>query len=357
MRLQLAHAACVIAAMTANAGAEPEGDTATVVARTTVYQDNDHTTISTTTAAVRAKPKDEVVVSARYTADAVSSASVDVITAATERWTELRSEVAGGLAYVTSKTTVSADYIYSTENDWWSHTVSLGGQRDVLGHGLTLGAGASYVDNSVGRRDDMTFHEKMRVLGGQLRAVWPASRDDIFQVSYDLSRIDGYQASPYRHAFAEGPSGARIAFPENVPERRVRHALTGRWNHFLFTDAALRSHLRAYVDDWGLASITTGTELVLGFKPFEVAANVRLYAQRHATFYDDVYSMPRVYMTADRELSAFQDVFAGLRARWEPFDSLQIDMQVTGFYFRFPEFSRLPSRLGLTAGLGLVWAL
>ena len=62
-------------------------------------------------------------------------------------------------------------------------------------------------------------------------------------------------------------------------------------------------------------------------------------------------------VTADRELSTFQDAFAGVRARWEHDDTLSIDVSLTGFYFRFPEFSRLPTRLGATAGLGLVWAL
>jgi hypothetical protein len=353
MRLQL----IALLALTATARAEPEGDTATVVARTSGYVDNDHTEISTTTIAVRAKPTDKAVVSAHYTADAVSSASVDVITAATERWTELRSEVQGGLAWVDSKTTVSADYIYSHEHDWDSHTVSLGGSHDVLHHNLTLGAGFSYGTNAVGRADDMTFSEQMDVVGGALRAVWTATKNDILQTSYDLSRVSGYQSSPYRHAFAMGPAGTRIAFPETTPDLRMRHALTLRWNHHLLDDAALRSHVRIYADDWGLASVTTGTEFVLGFEPFEVAASVRLYAQHHARFYQDVYDAPRAYMTADRELSTFQDVFAGLRGRWQHGDSLSLDASVMGFYFRFPEFSRLPSRLGLTVGIGLVWAL
>jgi len=354
VRLQLA----IVVALTATAHADPEGDTATVVARTSGYLDNDDTAISTSTIAVKAKPKDEIVVSARYTADAVSSASVDVITAATERWTELRSEVAGGVAWVDSSMQLSADYIYSHENDWDSHTIGLGGSRDFLNHNLTLGLGAGYVTNAVGRRDDMTFSEKLNAVSGSVRAVWPASKDDLLQVSYDIARATGYQASPYRHAFARGPAGALIAFPEQNPELRTRHAVTLRWNHHLLDDTALRSHLRAYVDDWGIASVTTGTELVYGLDDFELSGNVRVYAQRHARFYQDVYDEPRVYMTADRELSSFQDVFAGVRAAWVPLDDkLSIDLSFTGFYFRFPEFSRLPSRLGATAGLGLVWAL
>lgn len=353
MRLQL----IALVALTATAHAEPEGDTATVVARTTGYLDDDETAISTSTIAVKAKPKDEIVVSARYTADAISSASVDVITAATERWTELRNEVAGGLAWVDSSMQLSVDYIYSSENDWASHTIGVGGSRDFLKHNLTLGLGVGYVANAIGRQNDMTFAEEMSAVSSSARAVWTASKNDILQVSYDLSRATGYHASPYRHAFARGPAAALIAFPERAPEVRTRHALTLRWNHHLFEDGALRSHLRTYFDDWGVASVTTGTELVVGMAPVELAAHARVYAQRHANFYEDVYAMPQVYMTSDRELSTFQDVFAGVRARWEHDATLSIDASITAFYFRFTEFSRLPTRLGLTAGLGLVWAL
>ena len=76
----------------------------------------------------------------------------------------------------------------------------------------------------------------------------------------------------------------------------------------------------------------------------------------HARFYQDVYDQPRMFMTADRELSSFQDAFVGLRAAWIG-ETVSVDASVTGFVFRFPEFARLPQRTGFTAALGLVWAL
>jgi len=213
VRLQLAAACALLSG--SPAGAEPDGDRATVVVRTAGYVDDDHTAISTSLVSVRARPVGDVFVSARYVADAVSSASVDVVTAATGRWTELRSEVSTGVAYADGTTSLSADYVFSHENDWDSHTVSAGGSRDLFGHNLTLGAGASFVDNRVGRADDANFHERMRVLGGALRAVWVAGKRDIFQGAYDLSRASGYQASPYRYAFVDDPAGVPIASPRS----------------------------------------------------------------------------------------------------------------------------------------------
>jgi hypothetical protein len=357
VRLQLTTLAAVVASAR-GAAAEPtiEGDHATVVARTSAYVDDDDTVISTSTVAVRAKPTEKVIVSARYVADAVSSASVDVITAATERWTELRSEVLGGVAFADGTTTVSLDYTYSHENDWDSHTIAAGASRDLFKHNLTLGVGGSYVANAIGREDDMNFAEEMSIVGGSVRAVWVAGPSDIFTTSYDLSRATGYQASPYRYAFVADPTGVPIAFPETAPELRTRHALTTRWNHHLGTDTALRSHARVYGDDWGVRSLTAGTEVVVGMEPFEVSASARLYAQTHADFYQDVYDQPRRYMTADRELSTFQDAFVGVRGRWIG-ETLSLDASLTGFAFRFPEFARLPTRRGFIAAIGLVWAL
>jgi hypothetical protein len=354
VRLQLIPLGALLFAVSVRA--EPEGERATVVARTSLYADDDATTISTSVVSVRARPLGDLSVNARYVADAVSSASVDVVTAATGRWTELRSEVSAGAGYADGTTALSADYVYSHENDWDSHTVSAGGSRDLLQHNLTLGGGASFTDNRVGRAHDERFAERMRVLGGSLRAVWVAGKLDIFQASYELARADGYQSSPYRYAFVDDPSGAPIAFPEVAPERRVRHSITARWNHHLLRDTALRNHARGYADDWGVRSVTAGTELVTGLGPYELAASARLYAQRHADFYQDVYDRPRRYLTADRELSTFQDLFLGVRGRWIG-ESLAVDATLTGFLFRFPEFSRLPTRRGLIASVGLVWAL
>lgn len=356
MRLQLTALAATLVATDVCAEPAIEGDHATIVARTSAYVDDDDTVISTSLVAVRAKPTERITVSARYVADAVSSASVDVITAATERWTELRSEVLGGVAFADGTTTLSLDYTYSHENDWDSHTIAAGASRDLFKHNLTLGIGGSYVANAVGREGDLNFAEEMSIIGGSVRAVWVAGESDIFSSAYDLSRATGYQSSPYRYAFVADPTGVPIAFPEAAPEQRTRHALTTRWNHHLGADTALRSHARLYGDDWGVRSLTAGTEIVVGMEPFELSASARLYAQTRAEFYQDVYDQARRYMTADRELSTFQDAFVGVRGRWIG-ETLSLDAGLTGFAFRFPEFARLPTRRGFIAAIGLVWAL
>jgi hypothetical protein len=332
--------------------------TSGVDARTSLYNDNDATTISTSVVAARAALTDDVTVNAHYLIDAISSASIDVVSAATKRWTENRHEGEGGIGYADGTLSVDGGYVYSTENDWSSHTVSLGAQRDFMQHNLSLGLGASFVDNAVGRSGDRIFQERMYVGGVGLDAVWVASPNDLWSLTYSPSYTTGYQASPYRFPRFKDPIDPNRAFGaqggelgESVPRTRVRHAVVLRYNRHLFEDSSLRSHMRVYGDDWGVVSLTGGTEYVVGFGAWELAAFVRGYAQRHAKFYRDGYAQEQRYMTADRELSTFYDLFGGGRVDYAFthvgfIEELRLELKATAFGFTFPEFSRLPARTG-----------
>lgn len=370
MRLQLNHAPirwvayvacllgapiylCCVGATVASAQAKSGAD-----ARTSYYADDDATTISTSVVAARGAVTEQVTVDAHYLIDVISTASIDVVSAATQRWTENRHEGEGGVGYADGTFSVGGNYVYSTENDWYSHTGSLGVAHDFMEHNLTLGLGVSFVDNTVGRSHDKNFEEKMYVGGIGLNAVLVSSPKDIWSINYSPSYTSGYQSSPYRFARFKDPSDPNRGFGvqgdelgESVPQTRVRHAVVLRYNRHLFEDTSLRSHLRAYGDDWGLISLTAGTEYVVGFGAWELAAFVRGYAQRHAAFYKDAYDQERRYMTADRELSTFYDVFGGGRLGYEFtevgfIEELRFELKATGFGFAFPEFSRLPTRTG-----------
>ena len=365
--------------------------TSGVALRSSLYVDDDDTVINTSTVSVRAAASDEVTLSARYLIDAISTASVDVVSAATSRWTEQRHEIELGVGYYDGTLNVGGGYIYSGENDWWSHTANLGVAHDFVGHDLTLGVGFTYVDNTVSRADEdqegpgtafgfgpppnAGFVDKMTVIGGAVNVVGVASPDELWAFNYSLSHAFGFQESPYRYArYTDTDSYFGVedrGMPDQVfvlqgegqggerhPDRRLRHALSVRHNRHLFEDSSLRSHVRLYSDDWGVRSLTLGTEYTVGLEPWEIAAFVRGYAQRHADFYQDIYPREQRYMTADRELSSFWDVFLGLRGGPQlrdvgPLSALRCELKVTGFAFFFPEFRRLPRRFGLVVDLGI----
>jgi hypothetical protein len=330
---------------------------ATLDLRSGVYQDSDRTFISTSTAAARGTIKDKVTVGARYLVDVITSASVDVVTAATGAFHETRHEAEGSLDYHDGTRTAGASYIYSVENDWESHTANAGFSHDLAQHNVTLGLGGTFVYNSVGRAHDPNFRRRLLVGGGTASLTVTPSPRDLVSLSYTLAYLSGYQASPYRFVFFTEGMG-RASVPETDPDTRMRHALTLRWNRHLFTDSALQSHVRGYLDDWGVASVTAGTEYLVGFGQWMLGLHVRGYFQNHASFYQPSYATPMRYMTADRELATFVDGFGGARVVWRrahlgPFAEFRAEAKVDGFGFWFFDFPRLQSRGGVIAELAI----
>jgi hypothetical protein len=344
----------------APAGAHAQGDVSAGL-RTSAYVDDDATFISTSTASVQGAVTDELTLRGRYLADVVTSASVDVITAATGRWNEIRHEAEGATSWTDSTRSLSGQYIYSVEADWESHTATGGASHDFNQHNLTLALGGSYVHNRIGRADDANFHRRLSVYGGSASAVVVAGPRDIWRLGYTVSLSDGYQASPYRFARFEdslAPEGLPLAQEETHPQTRLRHAVTLAWNHKAFEATFVRSHLRMYADDWGLLSLTGGAEYDVVFGPVTVGGIARGYAQQGASFYEDLYPSRRRYMTADRELSSFFDVFAGgkiglQRSLHGVIERIRVEVEVVGFGFWFPSFSELPRRLGVVSELGV----
>lgn len=351
MRLQL-----TLLFLVAGCGAAPAGRALSVDVRSSIYQDTDQTTIGTVATAVRGRPSEEVTLAARHVIDITTSASVDVVAAATRRWDEPRNEVMGGAGWTDGTVSLDAAYVYSAENDWWSHTASAGGSVDLMDHRVTLSLGGSYGYNDVGRASDANFHQVMHNAGGRAGVVWVATPEDLWSLGYDFGSVLGYQESPYRYArFRESGTSLLHRMPEEVPDLRLRHAVTLRWNHALSPDVAMRSHVRAYGDDWGLFSLTLGTEVRGAIGEWELGVSVRGYAQTGASFFRDVYDAPQRYVTSDRELSPFWDVFGGPVLSWRaaagPFSELRFEARATGFGFSFLEFSRLPERFGIVGEL------
>lgn len=336
------------------------GPDVSIDARTGVYQDTDHTFISTSMIAARATVKDLVTLKGKYLADVVSSASVDVVSAATQHFDELRHEIEGGASYADGTRTASLAYVFSGEHDWLSHSVRAGFSHDFRQHTLTIGAGAALTFNDVGRAGDATFHRDLTQGVGSIDATLVAGRDDLLSLSYSLIVLSGYQASPYRFVFFRSPSvpGQLVGNPETVPDERLRHALGLRWNHHVGSDSAARSHVRAYADDWGVLSATAGLEYVVGLGAFEVGPIVRGYVQDRAELYAPQYEKRQRYMSRDKELSTFVDVFGGLRAAYrgspgKSFAELRAEVKVEGFYFHYFDYPLLPNRYGVIGEVGL----
>lgn len=358
--MQLKHVALAVALtfVSTNVWADVE---ISADARSSIYQDTDHTFISTTAVAASVKPVDFLSFRGRYIADVVTSASVDVVSAATGAFDELRHEGLGSVAYKDSNQTASLTYVYSTEHDWSSHSGSASYSRDFAAHQVTVGLGGSFTANDVGRSDDPNFHRSLLQGSASATVGLVATKRDLVNFDYTFVYLNGYQASPYRFVRISDASvtipGIYVAGPEAPPERRARHALAARWNHAVGTDSALKSHIRGYLDDWGIRSVTAGTEFVVGLGAFDLGMFVRGYAQSKVAFYQPIYDRPRRYMTSDRELATFVDAFGGLRLAFGKkvgfLEELRAEAKVTGFAFHFFDFPRLTNRYGIIGEIAI----
>jgi hypothetical protein len=383
MRLQLTRAGLAALALLGAAPAHADWSGG-VDARSSIYQDTDRTTIFTTIAGAHVSPKEQWTINGHYLADIITSASVDVVTSATSRapcaiaspstpadqcvqapFHETRHEGAGSLVFADGTNTATLGYVYSVENDWRSHSFSGGYSRDFFNHQLTLGLSGSFTTNAVGRSHDLFFHRTLNQGSASFDVGVVASKRDLVTVGYTWMYLKGFQSSPYRFVFFHDSlvPDQLVGSAEVDPETRIRHALALRWNHHAFTDTAIKSHVRAYADSWGVISGTAGTEYVVGFGDLELGVFARGYVQKGASFWQDDYDKRMKYMTADRELSPFIDAYGGLRFMWERtrrlafFESLKAEVKGSAFAFKFLDFHRLPTRQGIIGEIALGAAL
>lgn len=334
---------------------EPRAGQGEVSTAVSVYADDDETQVVTTVVDGEVHVARPVSVGVHALVDAVSSASVDVVSAATSRWDENRVET-GIRAAVDgpADSTTSLAFVRSVENDWTSNSLQLLLGRDLAGKSARVEAGYGFTRNAIGRADDPVFARELDVHTAELglRQLWN-ERTQLL-ASYTLQLASGYQASPYRLVTTMDEA---FSLPESHPDRRVRHGLTVGAVRAVGARAGWTNTYRLYRDDWGVQSHTLTSSIAVEVSErWDLRARARVYYQRAADFYREEYASPARIMTADRELARFADGAASVRAAWHagPFE---IDAGCEGIYYRFFDFARLAGRLALvaTAGARITW--
>ena len=332
------------------------------VVKTQVYTDSDHTTVVSPLVALSRDAWRGGTLSASYVADVVSSASIDVISNATQKMTDFRSEITAGLSQKLKATTLSASYIYSTENDYESHNIAIGLSQDLFEKNSTLAFGYTFAYNNVGRTGDQLFHRSLMVNG--IGASWTQvfTRKLIGQLSYSFAYNDGYQASPYRFVPVVDANNGLTSFkvPETDPDLRVRHAFVAALNQHLGQDSSLQADYRIYFDNWGLSAHTIQIRYFITWKDVTLRLRERFYYQSKADFFRSRYTDLQPYMTMDRELSTFWSNVAGFKVSWRlpvVHRALALEVKTDVFYFNYIDFLPLPYRVGgnVEAGLNVIY--
>lgn len=309
MRGFLIHALVLLVSSTAStAFAEEEEVAAGVYVRT----DTDQTQVISPYADARVRLGDRTIVNAGYAADIWTSASIDIRTAATRRVSEQRDQVSGGIEHELDDVSLSANYRYSHENDYVSHGGSLQATWRFAQNNATLRGRVSAAFDSVGRSGDDGFDRSVSTLGALAVFTQNLDAKSLVQGAYEVSRREGYQASPYRFVGIGGDGalcgqGAQFCVPELHPNLRVRHSIVGRARR-AFGPLSVGLGYRFYYDSWELMSHTVilDTKLVPGEHTI-LNFRYRFYRQGDTDFYESSYDSPDAlprFLTRDREMGA-----------------------------------------------------
>jgi hypothetical protein len=351
--MQLTRLFAIVAALAATARADTS-----FLSKVQVYTDSDHTQVVSPVVNAQSDITPETQVSLGYLADIVTSASVDIVTQASKTTIhDTRHQVSAGVAQKLGSTwTVHANYSFSRENDYLSHTIAGGVDKELDEKNTTIGLGYAIALNTVGRAGDENFARALTVQSASLSWTQVISPKLITQVTYELADAEGYQASPYRFVPVRTSIDAAPEFwiAETDPDSRWRHALVLGANRALGDASALQADYRIYHDTWGITSHTIGVRYFAAItRKLQLRLRQRFYTQNGATFYLDNYTTPMKYMVYDRELSPLWSETVGAKLTYAMTRHVEGELKADAFYYSYADFPPLAHRIGANLGVGV----
>jgi uncharacterized protein YaiE (UPF0345 family) len=262
---------------------------------------------------VRKSLADRVAISAQYYVDAVSNASIDVVTTASP-FKETRTAFGLGADYLVRDALISLSMDRSTEPDYKADSFNLNVSQDVFAGMTTLSVGFGRGSDEVGKKDigmfDRARHWQYRTGVTQILSPrWLASAN--FEVVSD----DGYLGNPYR---AAREFGAFV--PERMPRTRSSRAIKLRTLGEIGeagNRTALRAEFRHFWDTWDIKAETLEIGAARYFGSQWLAdASLRYYTQSEALFFSDNAPAQNLYVTRNRQLGAFDSLGLSLKATY-----------------------------------------
>jgi hypothetical protein len=260
-------------------------------------------------------------VNANYYVDHISSASVDVVSAASP-YTEERTETSLSVDYLHNKTLMSLAFTNSDESDYVSDTSSFSISHDMFGDLTTVTLGYSVGNDDISRNGDPDFSVAAKRQNYRLGLSQILTKNTILGFGWETITDEGFLGSPYRpYRYLDPLAGNGYSYlPEVYPKTRTSNALAFRLKYYLPYRAALSGEYRYFNDTWGIDA----SNLEFGYThPFREKwifdIRYRYYTQEGAEFYSDLFSReaPQVYLARDKELSTFESHTIGLSMSYE----------------------------------------
>jgi Protein of unknown function (DUF3570) len=248
---------------------------------------------------VRKSLADKVSLTGQVYVDAVSNASVDVVTTASP-YKERRDEFSLGLDYAVRDANLTLGVSSSKEPDYRADAFSFDVAQEAFGGMTTVNLGFTRGADKVGQKSigffDQAKHWQYRV--GVTQILTPQ-----WLTSLNLEAISdsGYLGNPYRAARVFG-----AAVPESLPRTRSSRALNLRAIGDLGQRDALRGSYRYFWDNWQVKAHTleAGYSRYVG-ESFLLDGFLRHYKQDKALFYSDDAQSQQTFVTRNRQLGSY----------------------------------------------------
>ncbi|MGI9324737.1 MAG: DUF3570 domain-containing protein [Pseudomonadales bacterium] len=270
---------------------------------------------------VRKAYKDKASVWANYYVDMITSASIDVVSTASE-YEEERKEKSLGIDYLHGKTFMGLSYTNSEESDYTANSMRFGISQDFFGDLTTLGISYARGWDTVRRNGDDVFEEDAKRQVYRVDLTQVLTRNMIFNLNYEGVTDEGFLNNPYRQVRFLDPSSARgYSYEQELyPRTRTSSAVAGRVMYYLPYRASLKSEFRYFTDTWGISAWNAEIAYVHPLpKGLTLDLKYRFYTQTSADFYSDLFPRRSAqnFLARDKELSSFDTHTLGAGISYE----------------------------------------
>ncbi len=298
---------------------------------------------------VRKGYKDKVSVWANYYVDMITSASIDVVTTASE-YTEEREEKSIGFDYLRGRTFMGLSYTNSEESDYSSDAIRFGISQDFFGDLTTLGISYARSRDTVTRNGDDIFEEDTDRQSYRVDVTQILTKNLVVNLNYEGITDEGFLNNPYRQVrYVDSDAARGYSYEAEIyPRTKASSATAIRAMYYLPYRASLKGEYRYYTDTWGINAFNAELAYThpLG-KGITLEVKYRFYDQSAADFYSDLFPIQNAqnFMARDKELASYttHTVGAGIsyefKPRWLPFfKKAEANLFVDWIQFDYADF-------------------
>ena len=261
---------------------------------------------------VRKQLADKVSLSASYYVDAVSNASIDVVTTASP-YREQRTEWGLGAEYVYRDAKLSLTTTSSKEGDYTANSVGFDITQDTFGGMTSVSLGFTRGNDQIGKQGSPEFADEAAHWQYRLGVTQILSPRWVMSANAEALADDGFLGSPYRVARVFG-----AVVPERTPRTRSARAVKFRLIGDLGTRDAVHADYRYFWDTWNIKAHTAEVGYSRYFGEQWLAdTSLRFYRQDKALFYSDNATTETTYISRNRQLSTFNSIGLGAKVAYK----------------------------------------